>query len=50
MAIVYCRFCAKEINETALICPHCGSQQGAVTNQSIKPNIKMYLDNIKVEK
>jgi TM2 domain-containing membrane protein YozV len=36
MAMVFCRGCAKEIHESAPVCPHCGCQQfqqnGAVTS------------------
>ena len=24
----FCRYCAKEIHETASVCPHCGAAQG----------------------
>lgn len=27
--MAYCRYCAKEIHETAKRCPHCGAEQGA---------------------
>lgn len=30
--MVYCRGCAKELHETALICPHCGAPQGIQVN------------------
>lgn len=28
--MAYCRYCAKEIHETATSCPHCGADQGVV--------------------
>jgi hypothetical protein len=31
MSMVFCRGCAKELHETALMCPQCGAPQGAST-------------------
>jgi len=38
MAMVFCRGCAKEIHETAQVCPHCGAPQGLSTNSNTSRN------------
>jgi TM2 domain-containing membrane protein YozV/uncharacterized protein YecT (DUF1311 family) len=36
MAMVYCRGCAKEIHESAVACPNCGSPQSTTPSSDIK--------------
>ena len=39
MAMVFCRGCAKEIHETAEICPSCGAPQGIKSDTDSSRNI-----------
>lgn len=31
---MYCKNCGKEIDEKAVVCPHCGVQQGKLANEN----------------
>lgn len=35
MSMVFCRGCAKELHETAQMCPQCGAPQGASTQAAV---------------
>lgn len=37
MAMVFCRGCGKEVDETASFCPHCGAEQNAQSSIELSP-------------